>query len=288
MENQMSSANLEFKMPQAPQPQCTLSESLLFNDILQEISTTLRNELSEFLQVQPYRVFNKELENFLKRIDCLKQEGQQNGKNISRLTSFRIPSSMSMVSGYCNNTIRQPENNFQHFVSLNPFKPLEHTGLQSNKMVLPSINECYASQGSSKKCTSIVEVSYGNNNTAKNNDNHAHLNLSKSIKHPSAPKKAYSDMTILDKNKSVSVTHQNENTSNGSNSKALLLEDLGFKINVGLPLPDNNMTTKSDANKNNGNLEKYLSKWYVNMEVFKSKNTFVLTGNDLYYLNYCH
>lgn len=63
------------------------SESLMFNDIMEEISTTVRKELSEFIQVQPYRLFREELNNFFKRINDLIQEEKKNGSNISRMTN---------------------------------------------------------------------------------------------------------------------------------------------------------------------------------------------------------
>lgn len=301
MFNQTSSANSEFKVPQAPQPQRTQSESLLFNDILEEINTAVRNNLSEFLQVLPYRIFNMELNNFFKRINRLKQEAQLNGANISRLTNcsqlvltnsrpsssfnYRAPSTMSMIS--CNLN-RQPESSFQPHVPLNPFKPPVHTSFHSNEVVLPRINQSsYASQSSSNTHTTIVEVSHGINKTSVTNDNLEHLNPPEPIfKCPSDPANTYSDMTIVDQNKSVSASCENENI-NCSNSIDSLLEAVGFKINVGLP--DNNKTTKSDANENNLKiLEKYLSKWSVDLKINKSKkSSLILTGNDLYCLNYC-
>lgn len=266
MNNQKSSANSRFKTTQISQPLSTQIETLLFNDILEEISTTMRNELSEFLQVQPYHLFKNELAIFTKHINRLKQEGLQNGTNRSRVNNFsktnsrpssnfnrRTPSTMSMIRCHTNITIRQPENNVRPIVPLNLSETPVDVGFQSKNVVLPHINQSsYASQSSSK----MVEVNHGNNNTAETNDNCEHLNLSEPVlKYPSGQKNAYSDTTIVVENKSVSALHQH------------------------FELPDNNKTTKGDTDENNGNLEKYLSKWSINMKIDKCKQICViLTG----------
>jgi hypothetical protein len=263
---------------------------LFFNDISQEINTDMRNKLHEFMQVLPYRIFKMELANFFKRIDDLIKEGEQNGTNTSRLTnlsqmvlsnsrsstSFRTPSTMSSISCNCNNTIRQPESNSQ-LIPLNSLKPPVHSGNKSNEILLPQVNQPnHVSQDSSDVYTTLVEVSHNNNNTAKTDDNLEHLNLPETVfKCPSDPKDTYSGTTTVVENKSPPTSQQNENISNGGNSIDLLCEAVG--------LPDKNKTTMSDANEHNGKLlEKYLSKWSVNMKITKSnKPCVLLTGNDL-------
>ncbi|XP_025423291.1 uncharacterized protein LOC112692734 isoform X2 [Sipha flava] len=290
MNNQTNSSNSKFQMPQAPQPQHVQSESLLFNDISEEINADMRNKLHDFLQVLPYRTFKMELANFFKHIDRLKKEAERNGTNISRLTncsqmvpsnsrpctSFRAPSTMSLISCNRNNTIRQPESNFQS-IPLNSFKPSVHIELESNEVVLPRSNQSnHVSQSSSNMDTTIIKVSHRKNNIAKTKGNHKHLNPPETVfKNTFDPNDAYSNIKLVVENKSAFASHQNKNINNGCYSiDSSLLETVG--------LSNKNKTTKSDANGNNGKrLEKYLSKWSVNMKIIKSKKSCVLLTGTL-------
>lgn len=152
MSNQTSSTNSTFKMPMAPPVYPSQSETLLFQDIIEEKTVLLHNILNEFLKVHPYRKFDIEFNTFLKRLKRIILDGQRTGTNVSRIanssqitplysrpsasfniyrpsTSFnyRPPTTMSMVSSNHHSTLRLPENDCQNIEEpsehSNPFKP---------------------------------------------------------------------------------------------------------------------------------------------------------------------
>lgn len=293
----MNSTNSAFKMPLAPMPHPP-SEALLFNDILEEKTQALRNTMNEFLQVQPYRKFEIEFSNFLKRTRQIMLEGQRNGENISRLANsshisamysrpsssfnYRPSTTMSTVNSNRNSTFRLPENNFQTMTQLNPFKP--PMDIQPI-VVLPRIEQSLYTSHRSPSCTTVVEVNQLNNETDKKNNNRELSQYSKltkpSEKSQSNIPNSYSDITMIDNN--LDVCSQHDENVDDNNDIESLMESIGFKIVVGLP---------SNTKKNNTQLpektvqndEKFLSKWSLNMKKINSFNCVLLTGNKYTFL----
>ncbi|XP_026806710.1 putative uncharacterized protein DDB_G0289263 [Rhopalosiphum maidis] len=313
MSNQTSSTDSAFKMPMAPQFYPSQSESLLFQDIIEEKAAALRSLLNDFLKVQPYRKFDIEFNSFLKRIKRIIIEGHRSGSNVSRITNssqiaplyarpsasfnyrpsasfnYRPPTTISMVSSSDYGTLRIPENNFHPIEPRelsNPFKPPD---CLQPRVVLSRIDQSgHNSHESPSISATIIEVSQNHNVTVKEKNTPEITRKSKSLSRNEPPAhNAYSDVTFDENN-------QNENVNDDNNSIESLLEDVGFKIIVGLT--ENNETNKKNSasqhhnNKSNmlGNVERFLSMWSLNMKQIKtsqqsniSKHVIILTGNLL-------
>lgn len=291
-----------FKIPMAPlPPQPSQAETLLFNDIMEEKTLALRNTLTEYLQVLPYRNFNIDFDNFLKHANKRIQEVKRAGTNTSRLvnstqmasiysrpsSSFNCRQGMSMMSSHRNSTLRLPENNFQPIESSNPFRPPENFNIQP-RVVLPRLdNSGYISRESSV-CATVIEVSHAKNKAAETNNYHNNFEPSEpKDKSQSIVPNLYSDVT-MDENNAVPETQRN-NDVNASSSIESLLEDVGFKIVVGLP-NNSKSIKKIDASKSydkqlipTKDVEKFLSVWSVNIKLVKLNTILILTGNKLYY-----
>lgn len=325
--NRTDSSHSTFKMPMLPQPPPSQSETLLFNDIMEEKTLALRNTLNEFLRVQPYRRFNAEFNDFLKRAQRIIHEGQRSGANISRVTNssqiaplcsrpsasfnYRPLTPMSMTSSNTSNrtsTFRIPQNSFRPIEPVNPFKPPENMNYEP-RVVLPRIeHSSYNSRVSSNYAT-VIEVNQVENESARTEyvkaDVHVNYQPPESEVHPQSvvAHNSYSDVTINENinDKSASCSQEdpehNENDDEG-NAIESLLEEVGFKILVGLPDQSDKSqdTKKSNAsqlkNQENvkENIEKYLSKWSVNIKIIKSqlkssKVIVLLTGSYTYFYN---
>ncbi|XP_025195441.1 uncharacterized protein PFB0145c-like [Melanaphis sacchari] len=321
MSNQTSSTDSAFKIPMAPQFYPSQSESLLFQDIIEEKAVALRNVLNDFLKVQPYRKFDIEFNSFLKRIKRIIIDGHRSGSNISRVTNssqiaplyarpsasfnyrpstsfnYRPPTTVSMVSSSDYGTLRLPENNFQPIEPRelsNPFKPPD---CLQPRVVLSRIDQSgHNSHESHSISATVIEVSQNHNETVKENNIHEVARKSKSLsRNEPTARNTYSDVTFDENNQNVTFNenNQNQNVDDDNNSIESLLEDVGFKIIVGLT--ENNETKKKNAsqhsnNKSNvlGNVEKFLSMWSLNMKLIKSsqqsnisKHVLILTGNLL-------
>lgn len=319
MSNQTSSTDSAFKIPMAPQFYPSQSESLLFQDIIEEKAGALRNILNDFLKVQPYRKFDIEFNSFLKRIKRIIIECHRSGSNVSRITnssqiaplyarpsasfnyrpstSFNYrPPTMSMVSSSDYGTMRLPENNFQPIEPRelsNPFKPPD---CLQPRVVLSRIDQSgHNSHESPSISATVIEVSQNRSITIKENNTHeiARKSKSKSLsRNEQTARNTYSDVTFDENNENENV---NVNVNDDNNSIESLLEDVGFKIIVGLT--ENNETSKKNNaskhhnNKSNvlGNVEKFLSMWSLNMKQIKSsqqssisKHVLILTGNFIY------
>ncbi|KAF0772346.1 Uncharacterized protein FWK35_00002611 [Aphis craccivora] len=322
MSNQTSSTDSAFKIPMAPQFYPSQAESLLFQDIIEEKAEALRNLLNDFLKVQPYRKFDVEFNSFLKRIRRIIIEGHRSGSNVSRITnssqiaplyarpsasfnyrpstSFNYrPPTMSMVSSSDYGTMRIPENNFQPIESRelsNPFKPPD---CLQPRVVLSRIDQSvHNSHESPSISATVIEVSQNRSITIKGNNTHeiARKSKSKSLsRNEQTARNTYSDVTFDENNENENVD-VDVNVNDDNNSIESLLEDVGFKIVVGLT--ENNETSKknnaslhhNNTNKTNalGNVEKFLSMWSLNMKLIKSsqqsnisKHVLILTGNLL-------
>lgn len=312
----MDSACSAFKVPLAP---IRSTESLLFNDILEEKTVALRDRLNEFLQVQPYRKFNDEFATFMERTGRIIQESQRAGTNVSRLTNcshitqpysrpsasfnyrptanfnYRPSTTVSMVSSNRGSALRLPESN-DRLNEPNPFKPPGNINYEP-RVILPRIDSSIylSSRMSPSICATVIEVNQENEQINDDCENHQPPDPNK--KHQSTVQNNYSDMTVI-KNKFDSSTQDNINNHDESNSIEQLLEDVGFKIVVGLPDTNNTKNSQknntSEQNNNNQlnrteNIEKFLSMWSVNMKQIKSntktsKFVIILTGNYLYFL----
>lgn len=281
--NQTIQTSSAFKMPLVPPSQ---SETLLFNDILEEKTLALRNILNEFLQVYSYRKFDVEFSNFLKHTKRLIQEGQRVGANVSRLTNSsqlvpmysrpstsncRPPTTLSMINSTRNSTFQFPDNNFQPIEPPNPFKPSCHLNFQP-QVVLPRIELSNTVCHEPPTLCNTIEDNRSDE-TAKTNN--VQPPESEENHHSTVPN-SYSEVTMIE-NKPESNSQHNE----GSNSVKSFLDHIGFKIVVGLP----NSTKKSD-NDNHLNLmvngEKYLSMWSINLRASDSKSkssVIILSGN---------
>lgn len=314
----MDSTNSAFKIPMVPlAPQYSNAQALLFNDIMEEKALDLRNVMTELLQVQPYRKFESEFSSFLKRMKRLIEEGQRSGSNISRLSnvsqicgphysrpstslSFRPPTTMSVINSNSHSTFRLHENNFQPIESSNPFKPPINFNVQP-RVVLPRLNSSIRkSHELSNLSTTVIEVNQINNKENMTYDNHV---SQQAETHQSNLPAIYSDVTIID-NVSVSNSQQNENKNEGCNSIESLLEDVGFKIIVGLPNNSKHGSKKSNKShqinqtqiNSTKNVENYLSMWSLNIKPIKSvgalkssKAVIIVTGNlvlIIYSFNY--
>ncbi|CAI6346338.1 unnamed protein product [Macrosiphum euphorbiae] len=318
MSNQTSTTDSTFKMPMAPPAYPSQSEALLFQDIIEEKTIALHSILNEFLKVHPYRKFDIEFNTFLKRVKRLIIDGHRTGANVSRITNsshiapfyarpsasfnyrpstsfnYRPPTTMSMVSSSDQSMLRLPENNFHSIESsevLNPFKPPD---CLQPKVVLSRIEQSSCvSQESPSRSSTVMKVSQNHNVTVEENNTREITQQSKSLStnQPTA-RNTYSDVTF-EENKSVSESHKNENMNDDNNSIESLLEDVGFKIIVGLTENKNETSKKSDASQHQNNqlnvlenVEKFLSMWSLNVKLIKSseqssKYVLILTGNLL-------
>lgn len=329
MNNQTSSTDSTFKMPMAPPiyPSQSQSEALLFQDIIEEKTIALHSILNEFLKVHPYRKFDIEFNMFLKRVKRIIIDGQRTGSNVSRIAnssyiaplysrpsasfnyrpsmSFNYrppPTTMSMVSSSDHSALRLPENNFHSIEPIehsNPFKPPDCI---QPRVVLSRIEQsnCISHESPTTSST-VIKVSQNHNVTVEKNDTPKIPQQSKSlsINQPTA-RNTYSDVTF-EENNSVSESHKNENINEDNNSIESLLEDVGFKIIVGLTENKNETAQKSNASQHHNNqlsvlenVEKFLSMWSLNMKLIKSseqsnisKYVLILTGNLIYYLIRC-
>ncbi|CAI6365864.1 unnamed protein product [Macrosiphum euphorbiae] len=293
MSNQTSTTDSRFKMPMAPPVYPSQSETLLFQDIIEEKTIALHSILNDFLKVHPYRKFDIEFNMFLKRVNHIIIDGYRAGANVSRITNsshivplyarpsarfnyrpstsfnYRPPTTMPMDNSD-HSMLRLPENNFDCIkpsVLSNKFKPLD---CLKPKAALSRIEQssCVSHESPSTSST-VIKVSQNHNEVVEEN--------------------TYSDVTF-EENKSVSESHKNENRNDDNNSIESLLENVGFKIIVGLPENKNETSKKSNASrhhKNQLNVEKFLSVWSLNMKLIKSseqslsKHVLVLTGNLL-------
>jgi len=76
-------------------PSTSNSQTLLFNDILEENTSTLNNAMNEFLDVLPYREFKKEYSTFLNRLKCMVNDARMNSSNVSRYSGSSVYSKSS-------------------------------------------------------------------------------------------------------------------------------------------------------------------------------------------------
>jgi len=205
-----------------------------------------------------------------------------------------------MVSSSDQSMLRLPENNFHSIEPSelsNPFKPPD---CLQPKVVLTRIGQssCVSHESPSTSST-VMKVSQNHNVTVEENNTHAIAQQSKSLStnQPTA-RNTYSDVTF-EENKSVSESHKNENINDDNNSIESLLEDVGFKIIVGLTENKNETSKKSDASQHQNNqlnvsenVEKFLSMWSLNVKLIKSseqslsKYVLILTGNLMYYFKF--
>ncbi|XP_008180015.1 uncharacterized protein LOC100167394 isoform X2 [Acyrthosiphon pisum] len=315
MSNQTSTTESTFKMPMAPPVYPSQSETLLFQDIIEEKTIALHNILNEFLKVHPYRKFDIEFNMFLKRVKHIIIDGHRAGANVSRITNsshiaplysrpsasfnyrpstsynYRPPTTMSMVSSSDHSMLRLPVNNFQSIQSSefsNPFKPPDCLQPKVIPFVLSRIEQsnCISHESPSTSST-VMTVSQNHNVTVEENNTHEISQQSKSLStnQPTA-RNTYSDVTF-EENKSVSESHKNENINYDNNSIESLLEDVGLTENK------NETSKKSNASQHHNNelnvsenVEKFLSMWSLNMKLIKSseqssKYVLILTGNLL-------
>ncbi|XP_050527393.1 uncharacterized protein LOC126897669 [Daktulosphaira vitifoliae] len=314
--NNFDSTTSTFKAPLAPirMPQSTQApEALLFNDIMEDKTTILRNTMAEFLQVQPYRKFEFEFSNFLNRVKGMIEEGHRNGANASRLTNIshiapmynrpsmsfncRPPSTMSMFPSN-QSSYQISETNYQQRIQpLNPFKPPSSVSMLQPKLLSHNDDDMinHEHSCSPKSCTTIIEMGQQANNVTKRtcDDFESHEDHVPE-KHQDTAINKYSDMTIIENG---SFT-ENSNVNNSNRCKLLEsdLENVGFKIVVGLPNKSTTLSKKdhssrldivpqSQLNNISETLEKYLSKWSINVKEMKSqkktKVAIVLSGTLL-------
>ncbi|XP_060877888.1 uncharacterized protein LOC132950441 [Metopolophium dirhodum] len=318
MSNQTSTTDSTFKMPMAPPVYPSQSEALLFQDIIEEKTIALHSILNDFLKVHPYRKFDIEFNMFLKRVKRIIIDGHRAGANVSRITNsshiaplyarpsasfnyrpstsfnYRPPTTMSMVSSSDQSMLRLPENNFHSIEPSelsNPFKPPD---CLQPKVVLTRIEQSSCDSHKSPSTSStVMKVSQNHNVTVEENNTLEIAQHSKSLStnQPTA-RNTYSDVTF-EENKSISESHKNENMNDDNNSIESLLEDVGFKIIVGLTENKNETSKKSNASQHQNNqlnvlenVEKFLSMWSLNMKLIKSseqssKFVLILTGNLL-------
>jgi len=324
MSNQTSTTDSTFKMPMAPPVYPSQSEALLFQDIIEEKTIALHSILNDFLKVHPYRKFDIEFNMFLKRVKRIIIDGHRAGANVSRITNsshiaplyarpsasfnyrpstsfnYRPPTTMSMISSNDQSMLRLPENNFNSIEPSelsNPFKPPD---CLQPKVVLTRIEQSSSnSRGSPSTSSTVMKVSQNHNVTVEENNTHEIAQQSKSLsKNQPTARNTYSDVTF-EENKSVSESHKNENMNDDNNSIESLLEDVGFKIIVGLTENKNETSKKSNASQHQNNqlnvlenVEKFLSMWSLNMKLIKSseqssRHVLILTGNLTYHFNGC-
>lgn len=302
--NNLDSTTSTFKAPTAPlrMPQSIQApEALLFNDIMEDKTTILRNTMAEFLKVQPYRRFEFEFSNFLNRVKGIIEEGHRNGANASRLSNMshiapmynrpsmsfncRPSSTMSMLPSN-QSSYHMPESNYQqHVQPLNPFKPPSSVSVLQPKVLLSRIEDDNINDEhniSSNSCATIIEMGQlahnVNNKTChdfENQENHSPEKLQDTAINK------YSDMTIIE-NRSI-IENNNSNNLNPSKSLGSELENVGFKIVVGLSNKSTTLSKKdcssqldtapqNQLNNISETLEKYLSKWSVNVKEMRLQN----------------
>jgi len=290
-----------FKVPLAPPPQPFQSETLLFNDILEEKTLALRDNLREFLQVFSYRKFDLEFSNFLKHTKQMVQEGQRAGANNSRIANSshlvpmysrpsglncRPPTTLSMINSTRNSTFRFPENNFQPIEeSSNPFKPPDNYDLQP-RVILPRVplpqleqsNHIY--RESPTLSATVIEVNQCTNNvTTKTKNDRQSPELEE--RPQSIIPNSYSEVTLIE-NKAASDSQHNEYVDDGSNSIESILDNIGFKIVVGFPNSNEKTSNASNQHDKQLNFEKYLSMWSITAKTINSNSKssiVILSGN---------
>jgi len=287
-----------FKMPLAPPPQPFQSETLLFNDILEEKTLALRDNLREFLQVFSYRKFDLEFSNFLKHTKQMVQEGQRAGANNSRIANsshlvpmysrpsglnYRPPT-LSMINSTRNSTFRFPENNFQPIESSNPFKPPDNYNFQP-RVVLPRValpeleqsnHNCRESQTLS---ATVIEVSQCANVTTKTKNGRQSPELEEGPQ--STVPNSYSEVTLIE-NKAASDSQHKEYVDDDCNSIESILDNIGFKIVVGFPNSNEKTNNANNQHDKQLNFEKYLSMWSITTKTINSKSKssiVILSGN---------
>jgi len=123
-------------------PQYLDSSTLLLNDIMGDTILILRDALIEFLKVYSYREFEILFSNFLLHIKRLIKNGQDSGKNVSRLASLsRTPFIHTVSSSSFNN--EQPTTMSMDNHENNELRPLQNHSV----LLMESLN-CADSTGS--------------------------------------------------------------------------------------------------------------------------------------------
>ncbi|VVC45965.1 Hypothetical protein CINCED_3A020446 [Cinara cedri] len=291
--------NSTFRMPLIiqPQPPPTHSETLLFNDILEEKITLLRNTFTEFLQVQSYQKFNAEFSNFLKRSKRIIQEGHRNGSNFSRMISstditpffsrpsaslYRPQTALSAIGSSSRSAFKAPVPTEQsNNLPQNPEVNIQPTNQPTVHLSRDDNNTCSTSSFQPNVISSTVNENAQEENqpstSAAFTNSTNNQSPAVSDKNTISKRNSYSDVTVIE-NKL-----EDSQKDDGSNSIESLLGNAGFKIDIG-KIDESNISKNKDK-VNEKNKEKYLSKWSVNLKriklVHKSKICLAITGSLL-------
>ncbi|XP_050439121.1 uncharacterized protein LOC126844764 [Adelges cooleyi] len=240
------------------------TELLLFNDIMEDLSMELRLIIMEFLQVYPFRKFEFEFSNFLKHLKAVIEESKRNETKSTRST------------------------NIQHIA------PLYTTPRINN--ITTSLNKLKKENSSIllKPCTTINEVEEQTSNELKSKNN----NLSKPKQHEldifqNDVSNTYSDISIIENAITLHSQHNTEK-QNENNSLASLSKGVGCNVAVELSnkasffCKENYSSQKiifsqNQSNNLTGTIEKYLSKWSLNVKQEKTtmKTVLEVTGELL-------
>lgn len=306
----MDSTSSTFRIPiLLPPPSQT--ETLLFNDIIEEKTKALRTMFTEFLLVQPYHKFHAEFSNFIKRTKRIIQEGHRNGTSITRTgnsteiapvssrpsstvykpqtslsvvgtnirSAFRPQTTLSVVGSNSRSAFRIPE-------------PIEQSNTQSRN---PEVNivptEQLSRTDSSVNDTSSLEpppICPTINEESQNNSTSNPPVVSITKPKPKPTRNSYSDVTVVGEQNNL------QNNDDDSSSIESLLDNAGFKIIIGMPDGSNKSKNASQVKSENPtfvNGEKYLSKWSVNVKlinsVYSKKIVLAITGNkNCFYYTY--
>lgn len=247
-------------------------ETLLFNDIIEEKSTQLREIMDQFLQVHSFSKFETEFSLFIRRIKHITKDGQRNGTNLTRHT-MQFPSdneaqpSSKPTEDAGSQEHAEPANVFKR-PSVPEYKPRTTLTLnnQPNNILNKTMN----------LCDTIIEESLTNDDTQKD------IQLPECLP-PTAPIPS-SGSSQSDNASSTIFNNENDDDTMESNSD--LVESVQISNNS-----DNTSTSQLSQDQSNcsarrlGNSKvKYLTKWSVNTKPIKSnkgnsKPVITLTGN---------
>jgi len=273
MANQRTTSSSTSQPHQIAQPAI---ETLLFNDIIEEKSSQLRDMMDQFLQVHSFSRFESEFNLFIKRIKHIAKDGQRSGTNLSRhlmqtpLDNGAQPLSKSTEDGG-SQVYNQPHANSTNSFKQPPvadFKPRTILTLNnpSNNILNKTMNIC----------DTIIEESLTNNDSAQ-----------KDTQQPEClPPTAPIPCSGPSQSDNASPTTFNNGNDDIMESDSELLESVQ-KLNNSedisasqLSQDQSNCSVKSLGKSK----MKYLTQWSVNTKEIKSnkgnsKSVITLTGN---------
>jgi len=248
-------------------------ETLLFNDIIEEKSSQLRDIMDQFLQVHSFSRFETEFNIFLKRIKHITKDGQRNGTNLTRhITQMPLDNGAQPLSRPTEDGGSQVYNE-QNVEPTNSFK--QPTVADYKSSTLSRLNNIL--NKTMNICDTIVEESLTNNDSVQKDTQQPEC-LPPTVPIPcSGPSQS---------DNASPTTFNNGNYDDTMESDSESVESVQILNNS-----DNTGTSQLSQDQSNRSIRslgkskvKYLTKWSVNTKEIKlnmgnSKSIITLTGN---------